>query len=46
MTTDDWKYEMWPRLDMKCLNLVNDPQCFIWLGSHILGGKYLIDWIP
>ena len=33
---------------MKCLNLVNDPQCFIWSGtrSHILGAKYLIDWIP
>ena len=30
---------------MKCLNLVNDPQCFICSGtkSHILGAKYLID---
>ena len=33
---------------LKCLNLVNDPQCSVWSGtrSHILGAKYLIDWIP
>ena len=30
---------------MKCLNLVNNLQCFILSGtrSHILGAKYLID---
>ena len=30
---------------MKCLNLVNDPQCFISSGtrSHILDAKHLID---
>ena len=29
---------------IKCVNLLNDPQCFIWSGtnSHILGAKYLI----
>ena len=33
---------------MKCLNLVNDLQCFIWSGtrSHIWGATCLIDWIP
>ena len=33
---------------MKCLNFVNEPQGFVWSGtsSHILGAKYLIDWIP
>ena len=33
---------------LKSWNLFNDPKCFIWSGtrSHILGAKYLTDWIP
>ena len=33
---------------MKSLDLVKDPQCFIWSETmpHILGAEHLTDWIP